>query len=311
MNHGVGVSTGVTRKMRGISGGHNKSGSGTLGAVGRAAWGCIASRALPTGESAACVAATEGRVADSAIESGRLGDRVGPTMKAKTLAALALASLVLTGAEEKEPPVVTPGGTDGAPPSDAVVLFDGKDLSGWESVRGGEAKWEVADGAMVVNRSGNIRTRESFGDIQLHIEWATPSEVKGNGQGRGNSGVYLQGRYEIQVLDSWENRTYPNGQAGAFYGNNPPLVNASRKPGEWQSYDIVFIAPRPQEDGTVIPGSFTVFHNGVLIQNHIPIEGRKTTAATYSGAAVKGPLVLQDHGNPVRYRNIWLRRLTP
>ncbi len=232
-------------------------------------------------------------------------------MRPLPLAATITLCLALQGEDPEEPRVVDPGPGGGAPPSDAVVLFDGTGLSGWESVRGGEAGWKVEDGAMVVNRSGNIRTRESFGDCQLHIEWATPAEAKGQGQGRGNSGVYLQGRYEIQVLDSWNNKTYPSGQAGAFYGNNPPLVNASRGPGQWQSYDIVFVAPRPQEDGTVLPGSFTVFHNGVLIQHNVPISGRKTTAATYSGAAAKGPLVLQDHGNPVRFRNIWLRPLAP
>ena len=211
---------------------------------------------------------------------------------------------------DSEPPIVTPGGRSGQAPSDAIVLFDGKDLSRWESVKGGPAKWTVQDGAMIVNRTGNIRTKQSFGNVQLHVEWATPREVKGKGQGRGNSGVYLQGRYEIQILDSYENKTYFNGQAGAFYGNKPPLVNASRKPGEWQSYDIIFIAPQPSKDGTgVIPGSFTVFHNGVLIQNHVPIAGKKTTAANFSGAAVKGPLILQDHGNPVRFRNIWIRPL--
>ena len=211
---------------------------------------------------------------------------------------------------QEEPPVVSPGSKAGQPPSDAIVLFDGKDFSQWEKVRGGEVGWKLEDGAMVVTRSGNIKTKESFGDVQLHIEWAAPAEVKGQGQGRGNSGVYLQGRYEIQVLDSYQNKTYPNGQAGAFYGNNPPLVNASRKPGEWQTYDIVFIAPKPSEDGkSVIPGSFTVFHNGVLIQNHVTVSGKKTTAAVLSGAAAKGPLVLQDHGNPVRYRNIWVRPL--
>ncbi len=211
---------------------------------------------------------------------------------------------------DPEPPVVTPGDRPGQAPSDAIVLFDGKNLSQWESVKGGGAKWTVRDGAMIVNRTGNIRTKQSFGNVQLHVEWATPREVKGKGQGRGNSGVYLQGRYEIQILDSYENKTYFNGQAGAFYGNKPPLVNASRKPGQWQSYDIIFIAPQPSKDGTsVTPGSFTVFHNGVLIQNHVPIAGKKTTAANFSGAAAKGPLVLQDHGNPVRFRNIWIRPL--
>ncbi|MCS1408345.1 MAG: hypothetical protein M2R45_01520 [Verrucomicrobia subdivision 3 bacterium] len=226
--------------------------------------------------------------------------------------ALALGGTLLVTANpnSQEPPIITPGNQPGEPPSDAIVLFDGKDFSKWESIKGGPIKWEVTNGAMTVNRTGNIRTKETFGDVQLHIEWATPRKIEGEGQGRGNSGVYLQGRYEIQVLDSYNNKTYPNGQAGAFYGNNPPLVNASKKPGEWQTYDIIFIAPKLTKDGTdVIPGSFTVFHNGVLIQNHIPISGKKTTAAAFSGAAAKGPLVLQDHSNPVRYRNIWIRPL--
>lgn len=211
------------------------------------------------------------------------------------------------GQTDKEPPVVTPG-HDGSPPSDAVVLFDGNDLSAWKSGDGGPAKWKVANGIMTVTK-GNLMTQEEFGDIQLHIEWAAPAEVKGDGQGRGNSGVYFQGRYEIQVLDSYNNPTYFNGQASAFYGHSAPLVNASRKPGEWQTYDIVFHAPKPGADGKVIPGSFTVFHNGVLVQDHIPVEGDATTAAQFSGATAKGPLLLQDHGNPVRYRNIWLRKL--
>lgn len=209
--------------------------------------------------------------------------------------------------EEKEPPIVSPG-KDHKPPSDAIVLFDGSGFQHWESVRGGPVKWKIANSAMQVSPSGDIRTKQTFGDIQLHIEWATPKKVKGKGQGRGNSGVYLQGRYEIQVLDSFQNKTYPEGQAGAFYGNQAPLVNASKKPGQWQTYDIIFIAPKPSPDG-VKAGSFTVFHNGVLIHNHISILGEKTTAATYSGAVPKGPLVLQDHGNPVRFRNIWLRPL--
>ena len=143
----------------------------------------------------------------------------------------------------------------------------------------------------------------------MHVEWATPAEVAGKGQGRGNSGVYFMGRYEIQVLDSFENETYPDGQAGAFYLNFAPLVNASRRPGEWQTYDIVFHAPKQRSDGGVEPGSFTVVHNGVLVQDHIPIKGQTSTAAPLKGVSDKGPLYLQDHKNPVRYRNIWLRKL--
>lgn len=211
------------------------------------------------------------------------------------------------GAAEPEPPIVTPG-TNGSPPSDAIVLFDGRDLSAWKGTDGGPARWKIEDGALVMN-GGNILTQEEFGDVQLHIEWATPTKIEGEGQGRGNSGVYLQGRYEIQVLDSYENKTNPKGQAGAFYGHKAPLVNASRKPGEWQTYDIIFRAPKPGSDGQVIPGSFTVLHNGVLIQDHILVKGEPTAAAQFSGVALKGPLLLQDHSNPVRYRNIWVRKL--
>ena len=231
-------------------------------------------------------------------------------MKSKLFAAVALAAATACFAaddkKQKEPARVDAG----PPPSDAIVLFDGKDLSQWKAQSGGEPKWKLlGDGAMEVTGGGSIMTKEEFGDCQLHVEWATPSVVKGDGQGRGNSGVYLQGRYEIQVLDSFNNKTYPNGQAGAFYNNAAPLVNASRKPGEWQSYDIIFHTPKQGEDGKTIPGSFTVLHNGVLVQDHVPIKGDATTAALFKGVTPKGPLVLQDHGNPVRYRNIWLRKL--
>lgn len=211
----------------------------------------------------------------------------------------------------QEPPVVTPGATfsHGAPaPADAVVLFDGKDLAAWRTQDGKSPAWKIENGYAEVH-SGGIFTREEFGDIQLHIEWASPSVVSGKDQGRGNSGVYFQGRYEIQVLDSYQNPTYFDGQAAAFYLHSAPLVNASKKPGEWQTYDIIFHAPKTGDDGKVIPGSFTVFHNGVLVQDHIPVKGDATTAAPEKGVVAKGPLHLQDHGNPVRYRNIWLRRL--
>jgi hypothetical protein len=232
---------------------------------------------------------------------------------------VAAACLVLAGSatsafaaeaaqKPQEPAVVNPGAL-GGPPSDAIVLFDGKDLAKWRGERSAEPKWRLAEGCVETTATGGMFTREEFGDCQLHVEWASPSVVKGEGQGRGNSGVYLQGRYEIQVLDSYESKTYPNGQAGAFYGHSAPLVNACRKPGEWQAYDIIFHAPKLQADGKVQPGSFTVLHNGVLIQDHIPVDGDPTTAAPLKGLVEKGPLFLQDHGNPVRYRNVWIRPL--
>lgn len=224
-----------------------------------------------------------------------------------SIAAVAAAMALHAAAAEAEPAVVTPG-TAGAPPSDAIVLFDGRDLSSWKGESGGEPKWKIANGYAEVS-GGGILTKQEFGAIQLHIEWASPAEVKGEGQGRGNSGVYFQGRYEIQVLDSYQNKTYFNGQAASFYGHNAPLVNACRKPGEWQTYDIVFHPPQAGADGKVAAGSFTVIHNGVLVQDHIPVKGDATTAAKFSGATPTGPLMLQDHGNPVRYRNIWVRKL--
>jgi hypothetical protein len=231
----------------------------------------------------------------------------------------ALACLIFAGAcgslhaadaanPDKEPPVVDPGPVSG-PPSDAIVLFDGKDLSRFRGERSAKPKWKLGEGVMETTPQGGIFSKEEFGDCQLHIEWAAPSEVKGDGQGRGNSGVYLMGRYEIQVLDSYHNKTYPNGQCGAFYGHNAPLVNACRKPGEWQAYDIIFHAPKTLADGKAQAGSFTVLHNGVLIQDHIPVEEKPTTAAPLKGVAEKGPLYLQDHGNPVRFRNVWIRAL--
>ena len=216
--------------------------------------------------------------------------------------------VVLAADSAKEPQEVVPG-TAGGAPSDAVVLFDGKDLSKWRNEKGGEARWVVEGGCATVNGTGSIFSKEEFGDVQLHLEWASPEKVDGEGQGRGNSGVYFQGRYEIQVLDCYHNKTYFDGMTGAFYSNFAPLVNACRKPGEWQSYDIVFRAPKMTADGKSLePGSFTVFLNGILVQDHVPVKG-STTSAAFTGAVVKGPLMLQDHGNPVRYRNIWLRRL--
>lgn len=200
----------------------------------------------------------------------------------------------------------------GPPPSDAIVLFDGKDLSRWQGDNGSPAKWKLEDGAMVVNKTGSIHTKRGFGSCQLHIEWATPAKVEGNDQGRGNSGVFLMERYELQVLDSYENKTYYHGQAGAIYKQSAPLVNASRKPGEWQTYDVIFHAPRRDAAGKVVkPATFTVLHNGVLVQDHFEILGTTYNDQDphYDQHADKLPISLQDHGNPVRYRNIWLREL--
>jgi hypothetical protein len=212
---------------------------------------------------------------------------------------------------EPEPEVVTPG-ENKAPPSDAIVLFDGKDLSKWESIRGGEAGWKVADGAITVEKgTGDIRTKQSFGDCQLHIEWRTPSEVIGKSQGRGNSGVFLQSTYEVQVLDSYENRTYSNGQAASIYKQYMPLVNVCRPPGEWQYYDIIYEAPIFFDDGSLAkPAYITVIQNGVLVQNHVMLKGNTPFIGLpkYEKHG-KLPLRLQNHGNPVSYRNIWIREL--
>src|SRR4051812_26049705 len=202
----------------------------------------------------------------------------------------------------------------GRPPSDAVVLFDGKDLSKWQSAKGGEPGWKVGQGELVVvGKSGDIVTKEPYGDCQLHVEWAAPTPPSGTSQGRGNSGVKIMGRYEVQVLDSYQADTYADGQAGALYGQYPPLVNAVRPPGQWQTYEIVFHGPRFSSDGKVErPATATVLLNGVLVQDHAELKG--TTAhnspGVYKQHAEKEPLLLQDHGNPVRFRNIWIRQLT-
>jgi hypothetical protein len=210
------------------------------------------------------------------------------------------------------PPVVTPAeGTQ--PPSDAIVLFDGTNLDNWTNEKGGPAGWTVADGCMTVKPgTGIIKTKQGFGDCQLHIEWRTPSVVKGEGQGRGNSGIFLQSRYELQVLDSYDNKTYTNGQAGSIYKQSIPLVNVCKKPGEWQTYDIIYRAPRFNESGrTVIPARITVLQNGVLIQNNVEIWGNTEYIGSpaYTAHPLKEPLTLQDHGDLVSYRNIWIREL--
>jgi len=217
------------------------------------------------------------------------------------------------------PPVVTAGTSStqdspGRPPSDAVVLFDGKDLSHWVSKKdGSSAKWTVADGYMeVAPKTGDIQTKEGFGDCQLHVEFREPSPPKGEDQDRGNSGVFLMGEYEIQVLDSYNSKTYADGQAGAVYGQYPPLVNASRAPGEWQTYDIIWHGPRFDAAGKLTrPAHVTVIHNGVLVQDNVELTGPTGhhVRPPYKPGPDKLPLALQDHNHPVRYRNIWLRNL--
>ena len=212
------------------------------------------------------------------------------------------------------PPVVEPGAganLGAAPPADAVVLFGGDGTGAWHA--GGEPiGWAVEGGALVVvGGSGSIETVEHFGDLQLHLEWAAPREVAGESQQRGNSGVFLMGRYEVQILDSYRNRTYADGQAAALYGQYPPDVNASRPPGEWQSYDLVFRAPRFEGDTLVAPARITLHHNGVLVHDAREFIGatRHRDVATYESHGPTGPIALQDHGNPVRFRNIWVREL--
>ncbi|HZZ71650.1 MAG TPA: DUF1080 domain-containing protein [Pirellulales bacterium] len=212
----------------------------------------------------------------------------------------------VSGKKWPEPKVVQPG--EGMnPPADAIVLFDGKDLSKWSD---GD-KWIVADGVATAAKT-SIHTKQKFGDCQLHLEWATPEKVSGNGQGRGNSGVYIQEHYEIQILDSFNNPTYFDGQAASVYKQRPPLVNVCRKPGEWQSYDIIFTAPKFDKAGKVEkPAYVTVLQNNVLVQNHTEIEGTTSYdhAPEYNAHAAKETLQLQFHGNPVRFRNIWIREL--
>lgn len=201
---------------------------------------------------------------------------------------------------------------DNAAPSDAVVLFDGKNLNAWQSESGGPAAWIVKDGVLTVKTgAGAIVSKDTFSDCQMHIEWRTPAKVSGDGQSRGNSGIFFMGRYEVQVLDSFENKTYVNGQAGSVYKQYAPLVNASRAPGEWQSYDIIFKAPRFNNDGSLkSPAYFTVLQNGVLVQNHVEVKGGTvwTGLPVYEKHPFELPISIQDHGSAVSYRNIWVRR---
>lgn len=217
--------------------------------------------------------------------------------------------------ERPRPPVVDPGpaAPSARPPSDAVVLFAGTSLAEWQGADSSSAPWVVRDGYFeVAPGTGSIQTRRAFGDVQLHLEWATPALPSGAGQGRGNSGVFLMTHYEIQVLDSYQNETYADGQAAALYGQTPPLANASRPPGEWQTYDIIFRRPRFGPDGAVVDSArVTALHNGVLVHDGVALTGATVhlSRATYEQHAERLPLLLQDHGNPVRFRNIWVREL--
>lgn len=215
-----------------------------------------------------------------------------------------------------QPKVVTPGDIETqSAPSDAIVLFDGKDLSAWENLKGGPAEWIVSKGVFTVNKeAGDIQTKQKFNNYQLHIEWRIPKNISGSSQGRGNSGVFMQGQYEIQVLDCYNNETYVNGQTGSVYKQTPPLANAMRKPGEWNVYDIIYTAPIFKEDGTYrVPPRVTVIQNGIVLQNNTTILG--TTEYIGFPKVVKhgdGPIILQSHGDPsepISFRNIWLREL--
>lgn len=220
-----------------------------------------------------------------------------------------LAQEYLSGIQWEVPPVVKPGDECGAPPSDAVVLFNGKDLKNWKN---GE-NWKIQDG-VILSGKGAVTSHEEFGDCQLHIEWATPTEVVGSGQGRGNSGLFMMGVYEIQILDSYENETYPDGQAGAIYKQTPPMANVTRPPGQWNVYDVFWTAPRFAEDGSLnSPAYVTLMHNGVLLLNHFAVQGDTPyhRPPQYNAHPPQGPISLQDHGNPLRFRNIWVRPLVP
>jgi hypothetical protein len=219
--------------------------------------------------------------------------------------------------DRPHPPIVKPAAkfsNDAPPPADAIVLFNGKDFSKWKSGKGGEVTWKIENGYMEVTpKSGIIRTVDEFGDFQLHLEWATPTKVEGEGQGRGNNGVNIFGLYEVQILDSYDNVTYADGQAGALYGQFPPLVNAAKPPGEWQTYDILFEAPRWDKEGKLLSkAKITVIHNGLVLHHGTELVGRTghRSFGNYDKPhPSKGPIELYEHGNPVRFRNIWIRPL--
>lgn len=216
--------------------------------------------------------------------------------------------------DRPQPAVVMAGTPVSAPPSDAIILFDGKNLDAWSGDSGRKAPWVVKDGYVeVAPGSGSIQTRQAFGDCQLHVEWAEPVPATGEGQERGNSGVYLMGLYEVQVLDSYQNKTYPDGQAGSLFGQYPPLVNSARRPGEWQSYDIIFHGPRFDASGALLsPARVTVLMNGVLVQDNVALTGPTAyqRRPPYVAHPDRLPLALQDHEMRVRYRNIWIRNLS-
>jgi hypothetical protein len=216
-----------------------------------------------------------------------------------------LAQEYLSGIEWARPQVIDPG-PPGGPPSDAVVLFDGKDMAKWN----GADKWVVQDGC-VISGAGDVTSKDVFGDCQLHIEFASDTNVSGSSQGRSNSGVFLMGRYEVQVLDSYDNETYYDGQCASIYKQHPPLANVCRKPGEWQTYDIIWKAPRFQDEKLISPACITVLQNGVVVQNQFVLEGDTPydRAPAYQAHEDKGPIRLQYHGNAVRFRNIWVREL--
>jgi hypothetical protein len=288
---------------------------------------CILAAAYPAGQGQAPTStqppagqsgpAAAPRAGGEPADDGPVKDASGATIGFTKLAEIPGTPWRIHDAARPHPRMVTPGATPTAPPADAIVLFDGKDLSKWAHVQNGqmsEPKWAVRDGyAEVVPRTGAIVTREKFGDVQLHLEWMAPNPPRGASQDRGNSGVIFMGRYEVQVLDSIDNVTYADGQAGSIYGEYPPLVNAAKKPGEWQYYDIVFEAPKFNGQTLMAPAYVTVFWNGVIVQHRRPLMGSTSATRTqhaYTPHDPALPLSLQDHSHPVRYRNIWIRKLT-
>ena len=250
------------------------------------------------------------------VDDGPVKDERGAIVGFTKLAEIPGTPWRIHDAARPHPNVVTPGATPAAPSSDAIVLFDGKDLSKWAQLKDGtlvDTTWPVKDGYFETGAgSGSMYTRASFGDVQMHVEFATPSPGRGASQDRGNSGIKFMNLYEVQVLDSYENLTYADGQAGAIYGEYPPLVNAAKKPGEWQTYDIVFEAPKFSGATLVAPAYVTVIWNGVLVQHRRAVMGPTSPTRTphqYTAHEAELPIMLQDHAHPVRYRNIWIRKL--